>query len=89
MADVDSDGLPDGAEDGNAQYDADGSPLNYNTWGANSSHKDVFVETDAMATLDSSGSIGPKSYGSASAPYSLLTSTVTGPNVSSFMMAIE
>ena len=70
VADVDNDGLPDGAEDANALYDADGTLLNYNTWGANSFHKDMFIEADAMAT-------GPTSYGSASAPYSLLTSTVT------------
>ena len=49
VADIDGDGLPDGAEDGNALYDADGTPLKYNTWGASSSHKDLFVEIDAMA----------------------------------------
>jgi hypothetical protein len=64
VADSDGDGIADGAEDGNALYDADGTPLKYNTWGANSSHKDIFIEADAMAT-------GPNTYGSSSAPYSL------------------
>ncbi len=66
VKDVEGDGVPDGIEDaiGGLTTDANGVPLpNLNAMGASSTHKDIFIEMDAMVT-------GPTSYGSTTAPFS-------------------
>lgn len=65
VADEDHDGLPDGLEDASsALTDADNRPLpNLSQMGASSSHKDIFVEINAMRTT------GAKDHGSAAYPF--------------------
>ena len=76
IKDGDGDGLPDGIEDSAATLSDPGNPNpvplpNLNAMGANSSHKDIVVEMDAMrTTVDTNGSAaGLTSYGSAAFPY--------------------
>jgi len=80
VADVDHDGLPDGIEDSTSGLtDADGDPLpNLNAMGASSvvgltPHADLFIEINAMRTLDS------KPHGSLTYPYSTGTPIVNVP----------
>ncbi len=80
-ADVDADGVPDGVEDASAglkdpptPYYPNGQPLpNLNQMGANSTHKDLFIEVNAMWAPANT------SYGSTAAPYSSTSAVVTDP----------
>ena len=79
VADVDGDGLPDGVEDAvNGLSDPPtasspaGTPLpNLHAMGASSTHKDLFVEINAMWAPAGT------TYGSANAPYSSSVTSVT------------
>jgi len=79
VADVDGDGLPDGIEDASKGLSDPptlaspaGTPLpNLNKMGASSSHKDLFIEVNAMWAPAGT------SYGSAAAPYSSSVTTLT------------
>jgi hypothetical protein len=79
VADVDGDGLPDGIEDASKGLSdpptlasPGGTPLpNLNKMGASSSHKDLFIEVNAMWAAPGT------SYGSAAAPYSSSVTTLT------------
>ena len=87
VKDDDDDGLPDGIEDSATALSDPGTskstsplPKPRNAMGANSSHKDIVVEMDAMrTTVDTNGSAdGLTSYGSAAFPYPFSpTPTVT------------
>jgi hypothetical protein len=65
VKDDDHDGIPDGIEDAvGGLIDADGTPLpDLNALHASSSHKDIFIQMDAMRAAPGT------SYGSESAPY--------------------
>ena len=79
VADVDGDGLPDGIEDASKGLSdpptlasPNGTPLpNLNKMGASSSHKDLFIEVNAMWAAAGT------TYGSATAPYRSSMSTIT------------
>jgi hypothetical protein len=79
VADVDGDGIPDGLEDASSALNDPptvvspaGTPLpNLHAMGASSSHKDLFVEINAMWAPSGT------SYGAAGAPYSSSITTLT------------
>jgi hypothetical protein len=79
IADVDHDGLPDGLEDAAGGLNdpptaslPSGDPLpNLKAMGASSSHKDIFIEVNAMKADPGT------SYGSASAPFNSTATTIT------------
>ena len=76
VKDIDKDGLPDGLEDAPAGLkDPDNTDLpNLNAMGANSGHKDLFVEFSSMWAAPGT------SYGSVNAPIKPGTPTVTDLN---------